>query len=109
MQDVIFKDIEMWNFRSHEHMTMDFLPNRFLVITGENGAGKSTIFDALCWSLYDLTTNKRKGDAVIRKRAGKNTGVVANFDVGEDEYRIENYRKHKEKKDGKFLYKNDEL
>ena len=109
MQDVVFKDLEMWNFRSHEHMTMDFLPNRFLVITGENGAGKSTVFDALSWVLYDMTTNKRRGDSVIRKRTGKNTGVVANFDVGEAEYRIENYRKHKVHKDGKFLYKNDEL
>lgn len=103
---MIFENIRMKNFRSHEDLEFDFTPNRFCIIAGPNGVGKTTIFDALVWALYDVTTKGRKGDSVIRKRAGKNTSVVLNFSIDDDKYEIENYRKHSTYHDDKILKKN---
>lgn len=107
MRYTTFKDIEMQNFRCHEYMTFNFIPNRFCLITGPNGRGKTSILDALCWCIYDETTKGRKGDDIIRKRTGKDTFVKLNFSIDSDEYQIHNYRKHKEFGDSKILYKNN--
>lgn len=107
MRDVIFESVEMKNFRSHEYMTFDFTPNRFVIISGENGQGKSTLFDAITYAAYDMTTKKRKGDSVIRKRVGKDCSVIFKFSIGEDRYEIQNYRKDSKFNSNKFLFKND--
>lgn len=61
-----------------------------------NGAGKSTIAEALCWALYGETARGDSGDAVINKTAGKGTAVVVELcDERGDCYRISRYRKHK--------------
>lgn len=109
MQEIIFEKIKLWNFRSHEYMEFDFEPNRFCVLCGGNGKGKSSIFDALFWVLYDVTTNKkRKADSVIRKRSGKNCHVNLTFRINEDRYEVDNYRKHQKYKNDKTLKKNTE-
>jgi len=107
MREVVFGKMEMKNFRVHEDMSFDFYPNRFITISGNNGTGKSTILDALCWALYDETSKGRKGDAVLRKRSPKNTSVILNFGISGDRYVIKNYRKHKKHGDIKLLLKND--
>ena len=43
-------EIELTNFRSYEHETIQFTDGRTLVI-GENGTGKSTLVDAIAWGL----------------------------------------------------------
>jgi len=103
---VIFETVDIKNFRSHESLVFEFTPNRFCIIAGPNGVGKTSIFDAMCWALYDTTTKGRKGDSIIRKRSGKNTSVILEFSIDEDIYLIKNYRKHHEFKDDKYLYKN---
>jgi len=99
--------MEMEEFRCYKKMSFNFSPNRFCVITGPNGIGKTTLFDCLCWISYDETTKGRKGDSVIRKRSGKNTKGILCFDIGKDHYRIENYREHHEFGNSKFLIKNE--
>ena len=106
MRHVRFNDLKIQNFRVHENLDFSFATNKFVVVTGDNGAGKSSVFDALHWSLYDETTKGRRGDSVIRKRSGKNTFVELTFDIGDDFYTIRNYRKHKDFGDSKFLFKN---
>ena len=108
MRKVEFGAVKLEHFRCHESMEFNFIPNRFVTITGPNGIGKTTILDALCWALYDVTTKGRKGDSVIRKRSGKNTYVRLDFKIDDDYYIIKNYRKHHKLGDSKLIYKNGE-
>lgn len=63
-----------------------------------NGAGKSSIVDALSWVLFGTTARGVKGDAVVNRKAGKGTRVEVEFTAGESRYKVLRYRKHKEHK-----------
>lgn len=41
------------NFGTYEKKQFDFKSNQFTLFKGENGSGKSTIFKAICFALYD--------------------------------------------------------
>jgi DNA repair exonuclease SbcCD ATPase subunit len=60
-------------------------------VASSNGAGKSSIFEALYWVLYGKTKRGLAGDAVINCEAGKDCAVVLEF----DDYRVTRSRKVK--------------
>jgi DNA repair exonuclease SbcCD ATPase subunit len=60
-----------------------------------NGAGKSSIADALCWAIYGVTARGETGDAIINNTAGKNTRVEIQILDHMSFYRIVRHRKHK--------------
>ena len=60
-----------------------------------NGAGKSSIADALCWALYGVTAREETGDAVVNEKAGKNTRVCVTINDDGALYTITRHRKHK--------------
>lgn len=88
-------------------LTIDFaeleLANRgLLLIQGKNiddssadsnGAGKSSIADAICWTLYGVTARGVSGDAVVNKTAKKDCWAGVSLKDGEEEYFITRYRK----------------
>ena len=51
--------IELENIKSHRHSTFEFARGT-TVITGENGAGKTTIIEAIAWVLFDLLEYKKE-------------------------------------------------
>lgn len=59
-----------------------------------NGAGKSSLADALCWALYGVTARGVTGDDVINYAAGKGTLVSVDIVDGDDSYKITRHRKH---------------
>ncbi len=59
-----------------------------------NGAGKSSIPDALCWALYGTTARGESGDAVINDTAKKGTMVQVTIQDGSSIYTATRYRKH---------------
>lgn len=63
-----------------------------------NGAGKSSIVDALCWCLYGVTARGIKGDGVVNRTIGKGTMVELVLTNGATAYTVRRYRKHKEHK-----------
>lgn len=95
--------------------TVDFTkPNQNLfLITGDTGAGKSTIFDAIVFALYgkaSSTENEKKGELLRSQYAllSVEPFVELEFAEGEDSYtvkRIPAYRKLKEKGEGKGTLK----
>jgi DNA repair exonuclease SbcCD ATPase subunit len=60
-----------------------------------NGAGKSSIADALCWCWYGVTARGSAGDDIVNDVAGKNCKVVSTLQDGPLLYTATRYRKHK--------------
>lgn len=63
-----------------------------------NGAGKSSLVDAICWALYGTTARGISGDDVVNESAKKNCRVSLLVQDGDDQYMIQRHRKHKENK-----------
>lgn len=69
-----------------------------------NGAGKSSLVDALCWCLFAVTARGVKGDAVVNRAAKKDTWVGLTLVHGDVRYRVTRYRKHKEHKNSLTVF-----
>lgn len=72
-----------------------------------NGAGKSTFLEAILYCLYGKLSDGKSGDDIINNKVKKNTKVTLTFLIGNDEYRIERYRKDKDFKSKTLLFLND--
>src|SRR5690242_1885338 len=80
--------IELEDIKSHRHSTFEFARGT-TAITGENGAGKTTIIEAIAWVLFDLL--KYKKEDFVRRGAAK--GIVhVTFVSGLDEREYVVYR-----------------
>lgn len=55
MKKVILKKLEIENFKSIRNISIDF--EKETTISGPNGCGKSTIFDAFTWLLFDKNSH----------------------------------------------------
>lgn len=58
MQEMILKTLVLQNFKGIENLAIDF--KNETIIEGKNGSGKTTIFDAYSWLLWDKDSNSRK-------------------------------------------------
>jgi DNA repair exonuclease SbcCD ATPase subunit len=75
---------------------------------GENGSGKSTILDALSWSLYGKAFRKVNKVQMINSINGKGAEVQVEFMIGKDNYQVN--RTIKKYGSSMFeIYKNDKL
>lgn len=72
-----------------------------------NGAGKSSIADALCWAIYGITARGESGDQVVNNTAGKNTRVEVQIYDDMTTYRIVRHRKHKTGKNNLHVFADD--
>lgn len=81
--------LTLTNFKSHGLSTIDLSSVRVGLVTGANGAGKSTILDAIVWALYgaDGLGLGRQSDRVIREGEEEAT-VRLLFESGGDTYEI---------------------
>lgn len=58
--------LELQYFGPYEHETIDFTQFReqsLFLVAGNTGAGKTTIFDAMCYALFGQTTSERNRSA----------------------------------------------
>lgn len=86
--------LTMKNFLSHKESEIDFTKFDVALIVGtfednteqSNGAGKSAIFEAIQWVLFDRSRHRKK-DGVV-KRDAKSCTVEFLFSVNEDIYRV---------------------
>jgi len=108
MKEINFKQIGMENFCCYTSppMIVDIIDNQLVVVTGKNGVGKTTIFDAIPYTLYGTTSKGQTGDDVVNRREKKNCHTWVEFTIGEDQYRVDRYRKYKKIKDSVILTKN---
>ena len=80
--------IELENIKSHASAVFEF-PRGTTAITGENGAGKTSIIEAVAWVLFDLLEYKK--DDFLKRGATKGHARVT-FISGLDEREYVVYR-----------------
>ena len=89
--------IELEDIKSHKAATFDF-ERGTTAITGANGAGKTTIIEAVAWTLFDLLDYKK--DDFVRRGAKKGT-VNVTFESSLDERQ---YRVYRDTGNGYYIY-----
>lgn len=87
---ITFKTIKWKNFLSTgQHFTeIDFTRNKTNLIIGTNGAGKSTILDALCFSLFGRSFRKINKPQLINTVNEKDCIVEVEFLIGTSEWKV---------------------
>ncbi|HEX8369635.1 MAG TPA: SMC family ATPase [Pyrinomonadaceae bacterium] len=81
--------VELENIKSHAHFVKDFQRGT-TAITGANGAGKTTIIEAIAWTLFDLLDYKKDDFA---RRGAKTKGIArVTFESSLDEREYVIYR-----------------
>lgn len=81
-------DIKLENIKSYKNKDFHFARGT-TAIMGENGAGKTTIIEAVAWALFDLLDYKK--DDFVRRGAKKGS-VHVTFESGLDERKYTVYR-----------------
>ena len=85
---IIFKTIKWKNFLStgNQFTQVDFLEYQTNLIVGTNGAGKSTILDALTFALFNKPFRKINKSQLVNTTNEKETLVEVDFEVNNREY-----------------------
>jgi len=85
-----FRKVRWKNFLSTGNVFTEVAldKNQNTLVIGSNGAGKSTILDALCFGLYGKPFRKVKKDQLINSINGRDTVVEIEFDVSGESYLV---------------------
>jgi len=81
--------LEMHNFRKFKNTSIEF-PEGIIGLVGNNGAGKSTIIEAIGWAIYGNKAARTKKDMIKRQGAGMNEEcwVKLVFEMGGNVYDV---------------------
>ena len=74
MKDIKLISLELNNFKCHRHLKIDF-NGRNTTITGDNGAGKTSVYDSFMWLLFSRDS-KGNGDRNIEVKPLDANGEV---------------------------------
>lgn len=85
-----FKKVRWKNILSYGETFTEIILDRSpsTLITGENGAGKSTVLEAICFSLFGKPFRKVNKDQLINTKNGRGLLTEIEFNVGSDDYMI---------------------
>lgn len=113
---MILKRLHIQNFLSIKSVKLELDNRGMVLICGENkdnpdfqsnGAGKSSIMEALTYVLFGKTVRGLKSDEVVNKISKRNCKVM--LDLVDDDgtsYRIARYRKHQQQSNKFFMFCN---
>ena len=87
---IIFKKVRYKNFLSTGNQFIEIQLDRSqsTLVVGENGAGKSTMLDALCFGLFQRPFRNIKKDQLINSINEKECIVEVEFIIGQNYYKI---------------------
>jgi len=85
-----FKEIRYKNFLSsgNQFTSIKLNQNTNTLIVGQNGAGKSTILDTLCFSLFNKPFRKINKNQIVNSSNEKDCVVEIDFNVNRNEYKV---------------------
>ena len=87
---ILFKTIRWKNFLStgNQFTEVDFTKNKTNLIVGTNGAGKSTVLDALTFSLFGKPFRKINKPQLINSVNEKDCRVEVEFSIGNTDWKV---------------------
>ena len=87
---IIFKKVKYKNFISSGNQFIEIQLDRSskTLVVGENGAGKSTMLDALCFGLFQRAFRNIKKDQMVNSINEKDCVVEVEFTIGQNDYKI---------------------
>ena len=87
---IIFKTIKWKNFLSTgtQFTEVDLTNTKSTIIVGSNGAGKSTILDALTFSLFGKPFRKINKPQLVNSINQTDCVVELDFDIGRNKYKV---------------------
>ena len=87
---IYFKTLRWRNFLStgNSYTEIELNKNNTTLVVGENGAGKSTMLDALCFALYNKPFRKINKPQLMNSINKKDLVVELEFDIGTNKYKI---------------------
>ena len=87
---IIFRKVRWKNFISTGDYwnEIDLSKNKSTLIVGENGAGKSTMLDALSFGLFGKPFRNTNKPELVNSINKKNTVVEVEFDIGPNSYKV---------------------
>ena len=87
---ILFKTISWKNFLSTgtQYTEVDFTKNKTNLIIGTNGAGKSTVLDALTFSLFGKPFRKINKPQLINSVNEKDCRVEVEFSIGNIDWKV---------------------
>jgi exonuclease SbcC len=86
---MILKNLTLVNFRKFKNTTIEF-PDGVTGVVGLNGAGKSTVFEAIAWVLYGPVAARTSAELIRRKDTipSDSCRVELEFVFEDENYRI---------------------
>ena len=87
---ILFKTIKYKNLLStgNQYTESDFTKNKTNLIVGTNGAGKSTVLDALCFSLFGKPFRRINKPQLINSVNEKDCKVEVEFSIGKSDWKV---------------------
>ena len=87
---ILFKTLRYRNFLStgNHFTTIDFIRSKTTLVIGHNGAGKSTMLDALSYALFGKPHRNINKPQLVNSINNKNCEVEVEFSIGKREYKI---------------------
>jgi exonuclease SbcC len=82
---ILLKSLQLNNFLSHANTRLDFSDNQKLLVNGNSGSGKSSLFEAIIWSLYG---QGRSNNASLIRHGEPKGEVILTLDEGGSLYEI---------------------
>ena len=87
---IVFKKVRYKNFLSTGQQFIEVQLDRSAktLVVGENGAGKSTMLDALCFGLFQRAFRNIKKEQMVNSINEKDCVVEVEFIIGQNKYKI---------------------
>ena len=87
---ILFKTIKYKNLLStgNQYTEIDFTKNKTNLIVGTNGAGKSTVLDALCFSLFGKPFRRINKPQLVNSVNEKDCKVEVEFTIGKSDWKV---------------------
>lgn len=110
MNLINFKKVGMENYCLFiDPVELEFKSNKVTLICGPNGVGKTSILEAMPFTIYGQTSKGLRGPDAVNNKVGKNCHTWVEWELNNENYRIDRYYKASKYGNGVILTKGNEV